>query len=272
MIFIDRQLLVVKKYSDGSLNIKDIFTNKNIEQITACIKNSDDLICLLLLKDILDFSKINLFLPYLPYSRSDRKTNTDGVCGIKAIAPLINSLCFKKVKTIQPHSDVSVALINNLTVINLYDYENPFPNIDYIITPDAGSMKFGESASKSYKLPVVNTFKVRDTSTNQLTKTIIPDGEELHGKKVMIMDDVCEYGTTFYNLAKVLKEEYGVLEVNLFLAHGVFPLNERVNPPSRFSFVLEYIDNIHIQSLWVDPNDVSSIPLPDNVTYSYTFM
>lgn len=272
MIFIDKQLLQVKKYSDGSLNIKDTFSNKNVEQITACIKNSDDLICLLLLKDILDFSKIILFVPYLPYSRSDRKTNTDGVCGIKAIASLINSLGFRSVKTIQPHSDVSLALINNLIVTNLYDYPNPFPNVDYLVTPDAGSMKFGEVASQAYNLSIVNAFKVRDTTTNQLTKTIIPDGEQLRGKKVMIMDDVCEYGTTFHNLAKLLKEEYGVLEVNLFLAHGVFPLNERVNPPSRFSFILQYVDNIYVQSLWVDPNDVSSLPLPSNVAYSYTFI
>lgn len=272
MIFINRQPVKIKVYSDGSLNVKDTYDYKGIEDITACIKNSDDIVTLFLLKELFDFSQMSLFIPYLPYSRSDRKTNTDGVCGIKAISPLINSLGFKEVKTIQPHSDVSVALINNLTVTNLYDYDNPFPNVDYIVTPDAGSMKFGEAASESYDLPIINTFKVRDTTTNQLTKTIIPDGDQLRGKKVIIMDDVCEYGTTFHNLAKVLKEEYGVVEVNLFLAHGVFPLNERVDPPSRFSFVLEYVDNIYVQSLWVNPDEKHITPLPDNVTYSYTFM
>ena len=67
--------------------------------------------------------------------------------------------------------------------------------------------------------------------------------------------DILEYGTTVHDLAKMLKEEYGVAHVGVYVSHAVCPMNLRINPPSRFNFILQSIDEIYCYNLWSIDND-----------------
>lgn len=279
MILINNQPIEFKKFTDGSLDLINTAyllevvrrpLNPAIE-VTANIKNSDDLIGLLLVKGFIDkfniFKKgVSLKLPYVPYMRSDRamvQHNTIG--GLKVIAPLINNLNFDQVIVLDPHSDVTEALLNNVYIIEQFDAlldfqtnnnQVDFKKFDFLMSPDAGALKKVSKCAKTLGKPHIEAFKVREINTNKILKTSVnASKEELEGKSILIVDDILEYGTTVHDLAKMLKEEYGVAHVGVYVSHGVCPINYRISPISRFNFILNFVDEIYCYNLWSIDNN-----------------
>lgn len=138
---------------------------------------------------------------YLPHSRMDR-TNDDYAVSLFTSANLINSMGFDQVLINEPHSDVSLAVV---------DHSSAFPwcafNIDKVIKscgttslffPDAGAAK-----RYNFEKPYAVGHKLRDFKTGtitafQLTGTV--------WDKVLIVDDMCSKGGTFVHSSKLLKE------------------------------------------------------------------
>ena len=254
----------VKKFSDGSLQVN--LSNELMQEVSKgqcielqySIKNSDDLVSLLLIKDLITSINnkvdVSLYLSYMPYMRSDRKMDANTSFGLKTISRLINGAGFSEVIVEDPHSDVTEALINNLTIRHQSDLVLGFiknlESYDYLISPDAGASKKVLALSKKTGIPFLEATKIRDIRTNQIIKTSILSLEDLRGKKVLVLDDIAEYGTTHHNLAKVLKEERGVAVADLYVTHGVLPMNNRQTPPSRTSFLQEYFNHLYVINLW----------------------
>lgn len=278
MILIEDIPIKFKKFSDGTLDLTDVGhflevirrPSKPLISIVANIKNSDDLISLILVKGFIDkFNTLkkstHLTLPYVPYMRSDRAmVQQNSIGGLKTIAPLINNLNFDRVVVLDPHSDVTEALLNNVFIVeqheafmNFYQAHKQLNAYDYIVSPDAGALKKVAKCAKSFGKPHIEAFKVREINTNKILKTSVnATKEELEGKSVLIIDDILEYGTTVRELAKALKEDYGVTNVGVYVSHGVCPLNLRINPQSRFNFILDFIDEIYCYNLWeIDGNN-----------------
>jgi ribose-phosphate pyrophosphokinase len=92
-----------------------------------------------------------------------------------------------------------------------------------IVAPDAGAEK---RCSK-----VANTFNQKLATA---TKHRTPEGITIKmntndiSERVVIIDDICDGGRTFIELAKVLKGEYGVKHVTLIVTHGIFSAGMRV--------------------------------------------
>ena len=82
--------------------------------------------------------------------------------------------------------------------------------------PDAGSMKRYSSA---VHLPYAFGIKNRDWETGEI-KGLDLSGEidQLPGKDILIVDDICSRGGTFYYSAKKLKEA-GVGKIYLYITH-----------------------------------------------------
>ncbi len=94
-------------------------------KIDARIKNSDDVMRLLLVTDALRANgckKISLNLPYVPYARQDRRCNPGEAHSLKVFASLINAQHYRSVTVFDPHSDVVEALINNVVVKNNHNF------------------------------------------------------------------------------------------------------------------------------------------------------
>ena len=85
-----------------------------------------------------------------------------------------------------------------------------------IFYPDAGSMKRYSSA---VHLPYTFGIKNRDWETGEI-KGLDLSGEidQLPGKDILIVDDICSKGGTFYHSAKKLKEA-GVGKIYLYITH-----------------------------------------------------
>jgi len=213
-------------------NMPDVIIDSEV-MIKAKIKNSNDLMELLLVKNTLDVKygaiRQSLVIPYLPYARQDRVCNEGESLSIKVIANLINSMKFNRVVTYDNHSDVSTALIDNCrnrAPETLMDRSSAIRAVlgdltTSICCPDAGAAKKIYSVSKAFGgVPILMADKVRDVKTGEITHTSV-SCEELHGKSIMVVDDICDGGLTFIKLAEKLKEK-GAGYLYLYVTHGIF--------------------------------------------------
>jgi len=223
----------VFKFSAGELNVTlDVKLPVNVKmiRISGSILSSDNLMELLLLKNALDnfyeTNKIILDLFYTAYSRQDRIMQTGDSFSLKVFTNLINLMNFTKVFMYDNHSDVSTALIergHNLSPIiiagrtigeHIEKHE-----IQYIVSPDAGSNKKSFELSKYYQIPMIRADKRRDLS-GQIVETIL-FADDLENKNVIITDDICDGGRTFIELSKALKLANSG-EITLYVTHGIF--------------------------------------------------
>lgn len=205
-------------------------------KIVTDLHDSDELMLLLLLADHLGGVPKELQLLYTPYARQDRETSICEPFSLRTCAKLINQCNFNKVTLYDPHSDVTPALINRCEVGNM---DKPFWIIkknDIIVSPDAGAMKKNEKLCVQYKKPHVLATKNRDLLTGEITQTKVHTDIDLKGKRLLIIDDICDGGRTFIELAKVLKK-YEPKEINLYVTVGIFS--------KGFDVVKEHFDNIH---------------------------
>ena len=226
------------KFSDGTiqmnLSLDAIHKGGNLITVEATIVDSDGIIALCQLKEIIDTTlhkQINscLLMEYIPYARYDRAMTTGDSFSLKVFANILNSLNFDAVMVRDAHSPISTSLINNcieisqseslaLTIENLDEY-------NFIVSPDLGAVKKAEKVSEAFEIPLVRAFKKRDVATGHTVFDSIIDVkyiEDLKGSSVIIIDDICDGGATFSNLAQNLKEQYGVSKVDLLVTHGIF--------------------------------------------------
>lgn len=185
------------------------------------------------IKNMVD-SNISLYVPYFLGSRSDRKFQEGGINYLKQIiGPIINSQNYSSVTTMDPHSDVLEAVINNYKKINNFNLvKYALTNIDNkndaqsricFVSPDAGAYKKIFDVAKEFKVNnIITANKVRDLVTGKIIKTEIPKLEHDNNMKYVIIDDICDGGRTFVELSKAIKEEKENAKVYLIVTHGIF--------------------------------------------------
>lgn len=210
--------------------------------ISAQIRNSSDLITVGLLKNAIGEIVMNhpslrsrvpsikyeLSMPYIPYARQDRSCSFGEAFSIKVFASILNSFRFDLVKVVDPHSDVSVALIDNVNVKTQLQLIDSWSKLrerlmdDFIfVSPDAGANKKTAAIAKYYNhRSFIRADKLRDLSSGKILETIVYS-DDLTGKGVAIIDDIIDGGRTFIELAKVLKNK-GAAHILLYATHGIF--------------------------------------------------
>lgn len=188
-----------------------------------------DLIKLMFVRRYLDeprqygtYYKLNVY--YMPYSRMDRSENSSPFT-LKYVSKFINDLNFDEVVLIEPHSNVSPALIDNsysnyinFELINKVIEEIGFDvERDYIMFPDVGaSARYKDMKYKN----VLIGHKDRDFITGEIKKLdLVGDISNAEGRKALICDDLSSFGGTFKFSSKALKA-VGLKEVYLLVAHS----------------------------------------------------
>lgn len=90
--------------------------------IASSMTNSSDVMKTLLatnaIRDLYRNAKIDLFSPYFPYARQDRRMLLGEPLSIKVMSEIINNQKYNRVHVLDPHSDVTCALINNLKLLD----------------------------------------------------------------------------------------------------------------------------------------------------------
>lgn len=164
-------------------------------------------------------AEIQLMMPYIPNARMDRVKSGDEVFTLKWFADFINSMNFCHVAVLDPHSNVSVALINNVYVMQPDKYiwkaigsagENPL-----LCYPDEGAFKrYSELIDAEYIFGI----KHRDWRTGKIERLELTTPEKVFGRDVLIVDDICSRGGTFTHTARALKEA-GAKRIYLYVTH-----------------------------------------------------
>jgi len=203
--------------------------------ITGNIESSKELIELLLLTDALrrfynfyyENVVIHLTVPYFPYARQDRVMVTGESFSLKVITDIINAQNYRSVTIYDPHSEVVVSLLNNCSVISQVDgirhLFNKHPELKecILVAPDAGALKKTQKISQEFKMNMIHAEKQRDLNTGEITGTRVYDSESFNNKDYLIVDDICDGGRTFIELAKELRKTTNV-KIFLYVTHGIF--------------------------------------------------
>lgn len=170
---------------------------------------------------------IELKALYFPYARQDRVCNKGEALSVKVLANMINAMDFTEVTIADAHSDVTPALINNVTNMSQVDIIEQ-SGLAYplqgdkltLVAPDAGATKKTHNLAKATGCQnVVQGEKLRDMATGKIIRTEL--NGDVEGKDLCIVDDVCDGGRTFLELAKVAKDR-GAQSISLYVTHGIF--------------------------------------------------
>ncbi len=279
----------VSRYPDGQQNITiDCKQNVSINnwwswiesvrkrpwQIKSRFNNFKDLeliICATKALRNLGVKEIHLYVPYLLGSRSDRSFEEGSTSYlVQIVAPILNSLNFESVIVLDVHSDVAAACINNLKVISntelvrfaIRDIYRPLTenstrdSEEYLwISPDAGAAKkiYKLAENINFRGDIITCSKSRDKD-GKLTNTNVPlvSSHENYLKDKIIIDDICDGGATFINIAKKIKEQHNYISKNcnvkpgkiyLIVTHGIFS--------KGFSELSEYFDGVYCTNSYI---------------------
>ena len=213
-------------FPDNTLLMKfdpdEIPDDGNDIEIWWLYENDAELFTLICLKRHLDqhffADSFRLFMPYIPHARQDRTKTQEDVFTLKYFCEVINSLNFPIVWVRDAHSNVSLALLNNvreMPVDNYIEKAIEESGADVLFFPDEGAMKRYSSKST---LPYAFGMKKRDWATGQIQGLDIINAEAIVDKDILIVDDICSRGGTFFYSAKALKAA-GAKSVSLYVTH-----------------------------------------------------
>ena len=207
--------------------------------IRASLTSSDEIMQLFMVTDALRRkfynAKISLVLGYVPYGRQDRVCEDGDSLSIAVFAQLINSQNYEQVIICDPHSDVTPALFNKSVVYSqltifkdhfdhMFEWDESSNRI--LVAPDAGAAKKAALIASGGKFSdVLYAVKNRDMATGEITKLSL-SGDVL-GKDVVVIDDICDGGRTFTELADLLKKG-GAKSMKLIVTHGIFSKGAKV--------------------------------------------
>ena len=225
MIKLNGQIVEHGHFPDGTTLMKQMVSHtmrQNGAKIEWFFENNEELIVLIYLTKHLrelGVNEIRLDLPYVPNARQDRVKNVEDVFTLKYFADIINYLGFNYVQIMDVHSSVGAALINRVIPCQPDAYITKAImdcRPDMLFFPDEGAMKrYSSIAEKEYAFGI----KKRDWATGKIEGLDVAGCvDKIKDSKILIIDDICSKGGTFYHSAKKLKE-LGAKEIYLYVTH-----------------------------------------------------
>lgn len=238
----------ISKFPDGQRSIQilgfrdrgDLNLTGEYVEIKSRLNSFIDLeiiICATAAVRNLGAAKVFLYVPYFLGARSDRKFTEGGINYLKdVICPIINAQNFSGVRILDPHSDVLEACLNNfqkddnvkLVRFALSElYQPNTPDEFCLVSPDAGALKKVHKIAEKigYNGEIVVCSKHRGND-GKLSNTVVPlniKGKKKFKKDLIIIDDICDGGRTFINIAEeVRKNPLFEGKIYLIVTHGIF--------------------------------------------------
>jgi ribose-phosphate pyrophosphokinase len=233
----------ISKFPDGQQSIKlDMIDadlpNKITVSIISRFNSFLDLELIIAANQALrEFSyveNVKLNVPYFLGARSDRKFEAGTSNYLKTvICPIINAQKFSRVTVLDPHSDVLEACLDNYhkhnnhrlvkDALTAIDNKNNAQERICLVSPDAGAYKKIFDVAKEFGINrIITANKVRDIKTGNIIRTEVPTLDQHEDLKYVIIDDICDGGRTFVELAKAMKESRPTAKIYLIVTHGIF--------------------------------------------------
>ena len=243
----------------------DKFTALDKVLITSSPTSSSDIMQLAMLtncvKNSISYKSMELLMPYFPYARQDRVMVKGESLSVKVMANLINTQKYDKVHILDPHSDVTTALIDNVHVIDKTPFiKSVWDSINgdkCIVSPDAGALKKVVELGMALNISNENIIygsKYRNLKDGSLSG--FDFSGNVKGKVCVIVDDIVDGGGTFIGLADKLKKG-GCTKVHLICSHGILS--------KGIQYLTENgIDRVHITDS-IQPKIIDEYPIVHNI-------
>lgn len=223
MIIVNGKEINQGNFPDGTLCLKmeDIKAGESIF-VKWFYENDSELFTLMCMKDYLDHYyngyDVDLYMPYIPHARMDRVKNKEDVFTLKTFCKAINAMNFHSVIVRDAHSNVSLGLLDRVHEQGVaWCIEDAVKECgaQVMFYPDEGAMKrYSDKSKKPYAFGI----KKRDWETGKILGLELMYGDLVKDKDVLIVDDICSRGGTFYHSAKALKEA-GANKIYLYVTH-----------------------------------------------------
>lgn len=229
MISVNAKPIDFTSFPDGTTSFRyDIDPTFSADYFRVIWRYDGDHECILLwhlvnhIRSKVPAAIISLYMPYIPNARMDRVKKDDEVFTLKWFAKFINSMELDEVCVQDPHSDVSVALLDNVEVydvvpvlkIVLEDMEENRKNPIFCFPDEGAAKRYSSQTDREYVFCV----KHRDWRTGDIQGLELMEPEKVNGKDVLIVDDICSRGGTFTRTAKALKAA-GAKSICLYVTH-----------------------------------------------------
>jgi ribose-phosphate pyrophosphokinase len=224
MILLNGEIAKFEKFPNGEVKfITKGLKSYPINQVTLKYEDDSDLIKLMFVSQFLGQNYNELHIDYMPYSRMDR-VEDGSFFTLKYVCDFINILGFDEVYVLEPHSDVTPALLNNCHIVSVttkllwkvINHTRFNQDTDYLFYPDAGAQK---RYAKLSNIKQLVGLKHRDFASGKITSMKVIGDHQWPIDKVIIVDDISSYGGTFVMAAKELKEIHKVRKVYLLVTH-----------------------------------------------------
>lgn len=181
-------------------------------------------------------AKIRIFCPMLPFGRQDKAIDNELTFGLYSFVKILESCHVTELITIDGHSDLAYEIFkaNYISYISLkptkeIEYAVGISKPDYVCLPDRGAfLRYREFFPN---IPIIVMEKDRDQTTGKINGVFIDSinglpvtkesVEGLNGKKILIVDDICDGGRTFIEVAKNIRI-FAKVDVDLYVTHGIF--------------------------------------------------
>jgi ribose-phosphate pyrophosphokinase len=218
--------ITISSYPDGMPIVG--FPAMHISKMLLRPRGMRDFMAGLFLVDALEDRNeplVDLILPFVPGARQDRLNDSgDYLFTAKSVAREINARIFRSVTILDPHSEVTPALLYNGRVVHAADCLSTkllgTRTYDAVVSPDAGAEKRASGVAKMLGVPMLHAWKTREVGGGRITDFGLESVASWGHARVLVVDDICDGGGTFIGLGEILEREG--LRADLYVTHGIF--------------------------------------------------
>lgn len=172
----------------------------------------------------------DLQLPYLPYARQDRRCNMGEAVGAFHFGKELKGLKYcKSITLVDVHSPAALLaapawslVVDQAQIFKDWSLLRNFTVGEncVLVAPDKGALEKTAKVAEALSAQYICANKVRDPLTTKIIATTV-DAQIDPARHYLIVDDICDGGRTFIELAKVLREK-GATKISLYVTHGIF--------------------------------------------------
>ena len=202
----------------------------------SCYPVNESLMRLLIAIDALkraSASSVTAVVPYLAYSRQEKKNQGREPITAKLVANIITCAGANRIVTVDMHDpaiqgffDIPVDHLSASKCLSEYFMKRDLTN-HVIVSPDTGGVLRARSFGKRLNLPLAIIDKRRPEANNAVVMNVVGD---VSNKHCIIVDDIVDTASTLTSVTESLLEN-GALSVSACCTHALLssPAAERIS-------------------------------------------
>jgi ribose-phosphate pyrophosphokinase len=165
-----------------------------------------------------------LFIPYIPSSRQDRVKGNEAAT-LEVYTTILKSLVKAvSITYLDPHSIATSTMLGTKAIELPTKIAHSWQHLKNFtfVSPDLGAVS--RVRKHAGNEPILIADKVRDYTTGEITEIRLLNPDDVYEtEQFIVIDDICDGGRTFIELAKVIRNQFGIhVNMHLIVTHGFF--------------------------------------------------